>query len=131
MATETVHFKLYRYDPSMAAAILFTILFFFITILHLYQMLRTAPGSSSPSSSAASRAISAHESPNWSVAVYSLQTILLLVAPALFAASVYMMLGRIILATDGEEYAVIPRNWLTKTFVAGDVVSFLMQDGGE
>ncbi|KAG9388599.1 RTA1 protein [Pyrenophora tritici-repentis] len=124
MATETVHFKLYRYDPSMAAAILFTILFFFITILHLYQMLLEVIGY-------IGRAISAHESPNWSVAVYSLQTILLLVAPALFAASVYMMLGRIILATDGEEYAVIPRNWLTKTFVAGDVVSFLMQDGGE
>ncbi|EFQ94052.1 hypothetical protein PTT_08406 [Pyrenophora teres f. teres 0-1] len=41
MATETVDFKLYRYNPSIVAAILFTILFLSTTTLHLYQMLRT------------------------------------------------------------------------------------------
>ncbi|KAM0415627.1 hypothetical protein ACHAPD_006829 [Fusarium lateritium] len=38
---DDVAFKLYRYDPSMAAAVIFTILFMAITGLHLYQMLRT------------------------------------------------------------------------------------------
>lgn len=76
------------------------------------------------------RAISAQESPNWSVAVYSLSTILLLVAPALFAASIYMMLGRIILVTDGESHSLIPKKWLTKLFVTGDVISFMMQGAG-
>ena len=42
-----------------------------------------------------------------------------------------MMLGRIILVTDGEEHSLIPKKWLTKTFVAGDVISFLMQGGGK
>lgn len=38
---ETVEFKLYRYDPSMAAAVLFIILFLLITAIHSYQMFRT------------------------------------------------------------------------------------------
>jgi uncharacterized membrane protein YhaH (DUF805 family) len=41
MAEETVDFKLYRYNPSMAAAVIFIILFFLITALHFYQMMRT------------------------------------------------------------------------------------------
>ena len=41
MAEETIDFKLYRYDPSMAAAVVFIILFLIATGLHLYQMLRT------------------------------------------------------------------------------------------
>jgi len=34
-------FKLYRYDPSMAAAVIFIILFLLSTALHTYQLLRT------------------------------------------------------------------------------------------
>lgn len=59
-----------------------------------------------------------------------MQTLLPLVAPALYAASIYMILGRIILLTEGEVHAVIRRKWLTKLFVAGDVVSFMMQGTG-
>lgn len=36
-----IDFKLYRYDPSMAAAVIFVILFFLVTVLHTYQMIRT------------------------------------------------------------------------------------------
>jgi len=59
-----------------------------------------------------------------------MQTLLLLVAPALFAASIYMSLGRIILLVDGEEYAIIKKKWLTKFFVCGDVFSFCIQAAG-
>jgi hypothetical protein len=55
---------------------------------------------------------------------------LILVAPALFAASIYMELGRIILLTDGEQHSIIPKKWLTKIFVIGDVISFLLQAAG-
>jgi len=41
MAGETLDFKLYRYDPSMAAAVIFIILFLLATAVHFYQMLRT------------------------------------------------------------------------------------------
>lgn len=77
------------------------------------------------------RAKSADESPNWTVPTYSLQTILVLVAPALYAASIYMVLGRIILVTEGEKYAIVGKKWLTKIFVTGDVISFMLQGAGE
>jgi hypothetical protein len=61
---------------------------------------------------------------------YIMQTLLLLLGPALFAASIYMILGRIILLTGGEKYSVVRRTWLTKIFVGGDVLCFLMQGAG-
>ena len=60
-----------------------------------------------------------------------MQTLLLLVAPALFTASIYMVLGRLILLTDGEAFAPIRARWLTKIFVCGDTLSFLVQGGGK
>ena len=66
----------------------------------------------------------------WALGPYIIQSILLLVAPALFAASIYMTLGRIILIRDAEQYSIIKKKWLTKVFVCGDILSFLMQSGG-
>lgn len=74
--------------------------------------------------------MSANESPNWTIGPYVMQSTLLLVAPALFAASIYMELGRIILLVKGQKHAVIRVTWMTKIFVAGDVLSFLMQASG-
>lgn len=59
-----------------------------------------------------------------------MQSLLLLIAPALFAASIYIVLGRVILLVDGERYSLIRQKWLTKIFVTGDVISFLVQAGG-
>lgn len=41
VSTFESNMELYRYDPSAAAAGLFTGLFFSVTFLHLYQMIRT------------------------------------------------------------------------------------------
>lgn len=38
-----------------------------------------------------------------------------------------MEFGRIILLVDGEKHAIIKKKWLTKFFVAGDVLSFVAQ----
>lgn len=77
------------------------------------------------------RAIGHTESPDWSIGAFVLQSVLILVAPALFAASIYMELGRIIRMTDGASHSMVPLRWLTKIFVAGDVLSFLMQSSGQ
>lgn len=79
----------------------------------------------------AGRAKSGEESPDWTLGPYIIQAILLLVAPALFAASIYMELGRIIIMVEGEARTIISRKWLTKIFVIGDVLSFLLQGGGK
>ena len=59
-----------------------------------------------------------------------MQSLLILVAPALFAATVYMILGRIIRAVQGEKHSILPLKWLTKTFVIVDILSFFVQGGG-
>lgn len=59
-----------------------------------------------------------------------MQSVLLLVAPALLSASVYMELGRIVLWIRGEDLLFIRRTWLTKIFVTGDIISFLAQGAG-
>jgi hypothetical protein len=66
----------------------------------------------------------------WALGPFIMQSLLILIAPALFAASIYIILGRIILLVDGEEYSLVRRKWLTKVFVVGDVLSFMMQGAG-
>ena len=61
---------------------------------------------------------------------YVIQSAYILLAPTLMAASIYMELGRIILATNGESHAPISHRWLTKTFVTGDIICLLVQCGG-
>lgn len=147
--------KAYQYDPSMGAAVLFTLLFAIVTLMHTYHLFRTRTWFFVPlviggycTSLVADniqcssliipvetigyigRIISAHQSPNWTIGPYVIQSTLLLVAPAFFAASIYMELGRIILMVKGEQFSLIRVNWTTKIFVGGDVLSFLMQASG-
>jgi hypothetical protein len=75
--------------------------------------------------------MSANQSPNWTIGPYIIQSTLLLIAPALFAASIYMELGRVIVLVRGEKFSLIRVRWLTKIFVGGDVLSFLMQASGK
>ncbi|KAM0123729.1 hypothetical protein ACHAQE_002703 [Botrytis cinerea] len=65
-----------------------------------------------------------------SIPIYSITTILILLAPALFAASIYMVLGRLIVALDAEDLSPIRKKWMTKIFVIGDVIAFLSQAAG-
>lgn len=65
-----------------------------------------------------------------SVPIYSIQTILILLAPPLYAASIYMVLGRLILHLRAESYSIVPLKWMTGIFVTGDVIAFIMQAAG-
>ncbi|KAH7385731.1 putative RTA1 domain protein [Pyrenochaeta sp. MPI-SDFR-AT-0127] len=134
--TDPDDFVYYHYRPSIAAAIIFTILFFLTTGLHIYQCARKRAWFLTPFIIGGifqflgyiGRILSHND--QWALGPYIMQTLLLLLAPALYAASIYMILGRIILLTNGEQYALIRRKWLTKLFVTGDVLSFLIQGGG-
>lgn len=61
---------------------------------------------------------------------YIMQALLLLIAPALIAASIYMVLGRLMRYLDATHHSLVRVNWLTKVFVMGDVLSFMLQSGG-
>jgi hypothetical protein len=77
------------------------------------------------------RTISSLENPGpYALGPFVLQSVLLLVSPAFLAASIYMMLGRIVLMLDASKLLFIRRTWLTQIFVTGDVICFLCQAGG-
>ncbi|KAL2067746.1 hypothetical protein VTL71DRAFT_15842 [Oculimacula yallundae] len=132
-------YLLYRYNPSIAAAAVSCVLFALTTGMHIFQMHRSRAwfliplvvGGLFEVIGFAARAYSASEkAPNWGLGPYIIQSVLTLVAPALFAGSIYMILGRVILMTDGETYSIVRRKWLTKMFVFGDVFAFLLQASG-
>jgi RTA1 like protein len=58
------------------------------------------------------------------------QALTILLAPPLFAESIYMVLGRTIVLLRAEHHSIIPVKWLTKVFVGGDVSPSLTQSAG-
>ncbi|OHF01553.1 RTA1 protein [Colletotrichum orchidophilum] len=131
-------FKLYHYDPTIVGAVIFILLFLGSSLFHFWQLVRArcwfllplAIGGIMQVTGYAARAKSGNESPDYTLGPYIMQAILLLVAPALYAATIYMELGRIITVIDGEGHALIRKEWMTKIFVTGDVLSFILQGGG-
>jgi hypothetical protein len=153
---EVEKFVLYHYYPKFAAAVVFIILFGLSALCHGYQLLRRRTWyfipfligclckfSVGPESFAISlltmsveavgyvgRAISAKQSPDWTTMPYVIQSLLLLLGPTLLAASIYMVLGRLIRLLEADDHSIIKPRWLTKFFVFGDVASFLAQSAG-
>ncbi|PYH97598.1 RTA1-domain-containing protein [Aspergillus ellipticus CBS 707.79] len=126
------------FTPSLAAAVMFVALFGLSTILHFQQMISTRTwfmitfiiGGILETIGYIGRILSAIEAPNYTVGPYAMQSALILIAPAFLAATIYMELGRIINLTHAESPYVVRPKWLTAIFVAGDVISFLMQASG-
>ncbi|KAJ4315158.1 hypothetical protein N0V94_006098 [Neodidymelliopsis sp. IMI 364377] len=129
-------FVLYRYQPSLAAAAIFVVLFALTTGFHFFQTFKKRSWFMTPFLIGGlfqiigyiGRILSTHN--RYALSPYIMQSLLLLLAPALYAASIYMILGRLILLTGGEKYSLVRRTWLTKIFVSGDVISFMMQGAG-
>ncbi|KAF2159798.1 hypothetical protein M409DRAFT_29797 [Zasmidium cellare ATCC 36951] len=132
------NFRLYNYTPSLQAASLFTALFLLATVWQFHRAARARTwfmipfclGGVFEAAGYISRIISSREAPDYALEPYILQTTLLLVAPALFAASVYMNLDKIVQLVDGEEHLIIRRRWLTPIFVSGDMLAFVLQGTG-
>ncbi|KAM3529796.1 hypothetical protein MY4038_005247 [Beauveria bassiana] len=131
-----IDFKLYRYVPSLPAAVVSLAVFGLLTILHTWRLVRArayyftafAIGGAFQTIGYAGRLWSHFD--RSSVSAFSIQAILILVAPALFAASIYMILGRLIRTLGASHLSLIPVAWLTTVFVMGDVLSFTLQAGG-
>ncbi|KAF7504528.1 hypothetical protein GJ744_002148 [Endocarpon pusillum] len=127
---------LYQYVPSLAAAVVAIAIFAILTIAHIYRLIMQrawfcvafAVGGLFETVGYVGRAIG-HSNKD-ARDPFIIQSILILVAPALFAATIYMTLGRLIRATDGAKYSMIRVTWMTKIFVVGDVLSFFIQGGG-
>ncbi|KEY69609.1 hypothetical protein S7711_06236 [Stachybotrys chartarum IBT 7711] len=127
---------LWHYVPSRAASIVFLCAFALCTLCIVIRMIWTRTWFSIPFiigglmevAGFVARALSYTRTGNLSL--YSVQFILILVAPALFAASVYMALSRLIRKLNARAQSIISPRWLTRIFVLGDVISFVVQLAG-
>ncbi|KAK6839933.1 hypothetical protein PG987_005799 [Apiospora arundinis] len=63
----------------------------------------------------------------WKMMPYIIQSVFILLSPALFSASIYVVLGRIVKLTDGDAHVVIKNRYITKTFVTGDLICLFLQ----
>jgi hypothetical protein len=59
-----------------------------------------------------------------------MQSLFILLAPPMYAASVYMVLGRLVSHLHAADRSLVSVRWMTKIFVSGDVLSFLTQGSG-
>ncbi|KAK3934435.1 RTA1 like protein [Diplogelasinospora grovesii] len=126
-------YYLWKYVPSVEAAAIFCVLFLFATAAHSWRVWKTrtwfcipfAIGGYFEVIGYATRA-AAHDRTG-KLMPYAIQNQQILLAPALFAASIYMTLSRTIRSVNGERYSIVRADWLTRIFVLGDVLSFVVQ----
>lgn len=77
------------------------------------------------------RILSSAQAPDFTENPYVLQSTLLLLGPTFLTASIYMVLGRLIISLQAQHHALIKPKWLTKVFVVGDILSFFIQVSGD
>ncbi|KKA28935.1 hypothetical protein TD95_004434 [Thielaviopsis punctulata] len=129
-------FRLYRYTPSLPAAVAAMAIFGILTGWHFFMIFRHKSRYFTPFAIGGVfetvgyfGRVLAHYDTN-SIPKYVVQQLLILLAPALFAASIYMILGRLIRTIRADHLSLVPLKYLTKIFVAGDCISFLLQMAG-
>ncbi|KAH7399592.1 RTA1 like protein-domain-containing protein [Pyrenochaeta sp. MPI-SDFR-AT-0127] len=123
----------WTYKPNSAAAMIFLISFTLATLWHIVIIFRRrvryfivlAIGGALEIAGYTTRFLATRDTEN--LTFFIVQTLCILVAPALFAASIYVVLGRLILLLGGEAYSPVKPSRLTLIFVGGDVVTFLVQ----
>ncbi|KAF2120798.1 RTA1 like protein-domain-containing protein [Lophiotrema nucula] len=123
----------YHYTPSLPAAIVAVVVFFVLFSLHTFKLFKTRTWFCTPFVIGALFEIIGYAGRAYahthtdSKPVYIVQTLFILLAPILFAASIYMFLGRIIRSTGLNSLSIVRPTWLTKIFVGGDILCFLVQ----
>ncbi|QEU62081.1 hypothetical protein KDRO_E09680 [Kluyveromyces lactis] len=147
-------FQKYRYDPSKAAAVAVCAIFGvqFISMIIMiatssrrfdkmsasnerkvrnFTILRFLPflvGIAIEAVGYGMRYMSANDTDK--LTPYILQSVFLLVAPALYAATIYMVFGQMLHYLQCTKLSIVPARWSTTIFVIGDVLSFFVQGAG-
>ena len=131
-------FIAYHYVPSLAASIVFAVVFGTSTAVHLYQCFRTRAyymlplivGGIGEFAGYICRIKSWTEAPDYQLTAYIVQSISILIAPAFTAATIYITFGRIMLVVKGEARSPVRQKFLTLIFVLGDLFSLVVQSNG-
>ncbi|PYH77257.1 RTA1 domain protein, partial [Aspergillus uvarum CBS 121591] len=140
-------YYLWTYLPSIPAAAIFAVLFGLVTCYLFFKLFQTRAWYNISFSIGGIFEIVGYivrilnYSNTASIGLYAIQSVLILLGPVLFAATVYMTLGRIIRSlpprltaaapeTKAKSASLIPPKYLTKLFVASDILSFIVQGSG-
>ncbi|KAK9447015.1 RTA1-domain-containing protein [Limtongia smithiae] len=129
-------YQLWYYYPSIAGSVAVAVIFACLALVHLWFVVATHKKFCIPLVVGGVFEVVGYvcrayaHSHTSATTPYAIQSMLILLAPILFAASVYMCLGRIIIFAQGEDQSLIPVRYLTKVFVCGDVLCFFIQAGG-
>ncbi|RMY44357.1 hypothetical protein D0865_10606 [Hortaea werneckii] len=129
-------YEFYRYNPNIGGAVVFVIAFGAATAYHGWRawsyrakfFIAFVLGGLLETIGYIGRAASHNNVTE--IGPYVVQNMFLLVAPALFAATIYMVLGRIIRLLHAEHHSVIKVTRLMKYFVVGDICCFWAQGQG-
>ncbi|KAH7399752.1 RTA1 like protein-domain-containing protein [Cadophora sp. MPI-SDFR-AT-0126] len=127
---------IYPYKPNSAICIAVAILFGGSAIYHIFQMIRKKTwfytplvvGSVMMTLGYVARYFSTKD-PS-SLMPYIAQSLFIILPPSLYAATLYMIFGRIVILVDSPKASIIRPTRVTKIFVTGDVAAFLLQSGG-
>ncbi|KAK1147601.1 hypothetical protein N8T08_000943 [Aspergillus melleus] len=126
----------YPYKPSSAGAIIFMLAFGASALFHLWQMIKTRAwfftafliGAFMMTLGYVFRLLSARN-PD-SMVSYILQSMLIILPPSLYAATIYMTYGRIVMFVNKPHLSVVNPRKVTRIFVLGDTSAFLLQLAG-
>jgi hypothetical protein len=138
--------SIYFYDPSLTASIIFTILYLLSFIYHLYlsviapctgkfsragYFIPVTIGAAVEVGAYALRAASVKKPDN--IGLYAISSTLIVIAPVLVCASLYILIGRLIRSTGKEPlllFGKVSPAWIPRVFVTSDILSFLTQASG-
>ncbi|KAK4047055.1 hypothetical protein OIO90_006339 [Microbotryomycetes sp. JL221] len=131
--------RYYYYEPSHALAIATSAVFAAMFLAHLFLLFRTRAkymwpftlGALGEVIGYALRRVSADHPTGRGQGLiwYILQSLAIILSPALMAASLYMCFGRVITFV-GEKYSYVRASRVTFIFVSFDVLSFIVQGAG-
>ncbi|KAG4411841.1 hypothetical protein IFR04_015025 [Cadophora malorum] len=133
MATDN---GIYPYTPNGPVCVVMAMLFGISAGFHLFQMIRKKTWFYTPLVVGAimmtlgyiARYFSA-KSPA-SLGPYIIQSLFIILPPSLYAATIYIIYGRIALFVNAPRASLVQPTRVTRIFVVGDVIAFFMQAGG-
>ncbi|KAJ5475367.1 hypothetical protein N7539_008433 [Penicillium diatomitis] len=135
-ANSSTRSGIFPYKPSESATLIMAVLFGISAIWHLIVMIRKKTwfyscltvGAIMMTSGYIARYFSARSPLD--LGPYIMQSLFIILPPSLYAATLYMIYGRIVLFVNAPEASMIPPARVTKVFVCGDVIAFFLQAGG-
>ncbi|KAF3922864.1 hypothetical protein AA313_de0203765 [Arthrobotrys entomopaga] len=127
------NYYLWKYLPSVPIAVVFFLLFIVATVGLSWRIFRTKTWYCSVFAIGGLFQIVGylirvycHYNTN-QIASFVVQSTFILLAPVFYAASIYMVLGRLISSTHGGHLSIIRPDRMTKIFVTGDFLSLSVQ----